>query len=158
MEREIIHRACKVTLKRSFMKLILGEACIEKSKGVFECRRTPHNMSNQRMHWVVKGKWGQAWKDEVLAAVLNWRKGAANSGKWPFDKHQKAKVMVKMSKVALFDTDGAYNAAKPVVDGLKLAEVIEDDSTRHIDLKVEQIKVDHKKEERVEIEVLPWKE
>lgn len=49
------------------------------------------------------------------------------------------------------DRDNAYTAAKPILDGLKLAGLIIDDSEDHIELKVTTEKVFHKADQRTEI-------
>ena len=66
------------------------------------------------------------------------------------------KVDILLYKVALYDYDGAYNAVKPLLDGLKIhggAGVIVDDSPKDIRLEVIQIPVKHRKDERVEIKL-----
>ncbi len=129
------------------IKIKLGQVCIKKSGGKFECRRIPHNMSNQRMHWAVKSKWTNAWKEEVNGRVLEDRN---KFGKLPL---KMPRITIYLYAVVQFDYDGAYNAVKPILDGLKrgYAGVIEDDSPKFITLEVKQVKVDHKIDERVEI-------
>ena len=124
------------------MKITLKQACIESQRGVFKCRMIPYNMSNGRVHWAVKKKWNDAWYAEVLAAVMGSKE------KRIFNK---ARILINLYKHQFFDTDGAYNAIKPVLDGLCNAGVIIDDSPKYIKLNVEQIKVEHRKDERVEI-------
>ena len=130
------------------MKLKLGQVCIEKRKGEYECRFIPHNMSNQRMHWTKKKKWTDAWKQEVSGQVAIQR----HNLKLPL---YKAVITIVMYVVREMDYDGAYNAVKPILDGLKIdcAGVIVDDSPEYIDLVVKQQKVKHYLEQYVEITI-----
>lgn len=125
------------------MILKLGRVCVGR-----EWRSIPKNMSNERLHWTIKNKWTQAWKQEVEEAFLE-------QGRLPRPRYDKSSVTVKFYACRQFDRDGAYHAAKPVIDGLTESGIIIDDSQEHIDLKVEQIKVNHKCDERVEIEIIP---
>lgn len=128
----------------------LGRVCVQKRKNEWECRSIPKNMSNARLHWAVKSKWTNAWKTAVMEQVALQR---TKLGKLPIPY---AKVTITFYATHLMDYDGAYNAAKPLLDALKSkdgAGVIVDDSPKYIDLLVEQVKVRHKPEERVRIEV-----
>lgn len=78
-------------------------------------------------------------------------------------RHQLDKFPLQMPSVTIylyatvpFDLDGAYNAVKPILDGLKkdYAGIIEDDSPKFINLEVKQIKVVHRKDEHVEINIV----
>lgn len=109
-------------------------------------RYVPHNMSNQRMNWRKKNEWNKAWKAEVSYQIME--------NKLKRDKKEFADVHIVFFTIRKMDKDGAYNAAKPVVDGLVEAELIEDDSEEHIDLKVSQIKVGKVKEQKVIIHIL----
>ncbi len=128
------------------IKLVLGQVCLKK-KGKYECRRIPHNFSNRPVHWSVKYKWGCAWKQEVCNQVMINRK---RFGKLPL---KMPRITIVLYAVVQFDKDNSYSACKHLVDGLKRewSGVIEDDSIKHVTLEVEQRKVNHKIEERVEI-------
>ena len=129
------------------MKLILSQACIEFRKGIFKCRRIPYNMSNQtHIHWTEKKKWTDAWHAAVLVAVSESTERPQNLAR--------AHITIILYKHQPFDPDGAVNAIKPVLDGLRYAHVIQNDTTKHIKLSVKQKKVAHKNEERVEIEII----
>ncbi len=128
--------------------LKLNQVCL--GKRVVRCRRIPHNMSNSRMHWMTRNKWNQAWKEEVGNAVMMQRR---EFWKLPLEY---AKITIVFFTTRLMDYDGAYNAAKPILDGLKVkdgAGVIIDDSPKYIDLTVKQEKVAHRQEEHVEIQI-----
>jgi hypothetical protein len=109
-------------------------------------RRIPHNMSNMRMHYMAKSRWTKEWKRLVEEAFLE-------QATLPRPRYDKSTVVVKFYAIRQFDRDGAYHAAKPVIDGLTNSGIIVDDSQDHIDLEVRQIKVKHREEERVEIEI-----
>lgn len=127
------------------VKLTLGQVCVGKKS--FVCRYIPFNLSNKSFHWANKARWVDAWKEEVYYAV---RKQRTKFGKLPY---QRARILILFKTTRLMDYDGAYNAAKPVLDGLKKGEagVIEDDSPKYIDLEVKQEKVAHVKDQHVEI-------
>jgi hypothetical protein len=113
-----------------------------------DSRRIPHNMSNMRMHYMAKSRWTKEWKRLVEEAFLE-------QATLPRPRYDKSTVVVKFYAIPQFDCDGAYHAAKPVIDGLTNSGIIVDDSQDHIDLKVEQIKVNKKCDERVEIDIIP---
>ena len=121
----------------------LNQVCISSKK----CRYVPANMMNVKMHWAEKAKWKKAWEEEVLWAVYKNRK---KFGKLPL---QYAKVKIIFHHIKVFDKDGMYSAAKPIVDGLVKAGVIVDDSPRYIDLTVTQKKANKVIEQCVEIKI-----
>ncbi len=110
--------------------LQLKKVCINDK----ECRYVPYNTSNKKMHWAKKAKWKKAWEEEVGWCIYENRK---KLGKLPY---QKAHVTVVFTHIQLFDKDGSYTAAKPIIDGLTKNGVIIDDSPKYIDLHVEQRK------------------
>ncbi len=113
--------------------LEIKKVCIEVKKGQYECREVPHNMANKRMFWRTKSKWNNAWKSEVCVQVLAYRN---QFGKLPL--HMPS-ITVVLGHSHLFDIDGAYTAAKPVLDGIRIAGVIADDSLKYLrDYKVTQ--------------------
>ncbi len=127
------------------IKLYIQQACI--GKNVITCRAVPINMANVNLHWAKKAAWKQAWEDEVGWAVLAQRK---NLGKLPL---KKPKITIIIKSTHLKDIDGLYNSTKPLWDGLRKAGVIVDDNPDGVRMKVKQLKVKHKNEEGVEIEI-----
>ena len=129
------------------IKLVLGQVCI--GKRVIKCRRVPHNMSNHSsMHWGEKAQWTKAWKEEVCVQFMLQRH---KLWKLPL---KNASITINIYTTRYFDKDGSFNAAKPILDALKVnggVGVIVDDSPKYINLNVEQIKVAHRADEHVEI-------
>lgn len=127
------------------IKLKLNQVCVGKRK--VTCRRVPYNTANRAMHWTVKSLWKKAWEEEVYWAVIKNRKSL---GKLPI---KFARIEVILSNTRLMDYDGAYASVKPILDGLRYAGVILDDSPKYIDLKVKQMQVSHREDEGVEINI-----
>lgn len=88
---------------------------------------------NSRMNW---GK-----RRSVLAPILR-HLGLQINLQHPPAPFPLASVVVTLEypTTRFMDKDNAYGAVKPLVDALK-GRVIVDDSIRHIDLRVEQVKV-----------------
>jgi hypothetical protein len=127
--------------KTKEIKLVLHQVCI-KSK----CRRTPMNTANVPMHWAVKSAWKKAWEQEVWACIMEHKK---EFGKLPLIKPS---IIIYLYSCRIMDADGKWSSVKPILDGLRYANVIEDDKPEFISyLNVEQIKVNHRSDERVEI-------
>jgi Holliday junction resolvase RusA-like endonuclease len=53
----------------------------------------------------------------------------------------------------MLDPDNLVGSMKLVIDALRVAHIIKDDDSDHIELDVKQEKVKHLKDQRVEIEV-----
>lgn len=66
----------------------------------------------------------------------------------------RAIVRICSYRTRLLDIDNLYGGSKYICDALRYAGIIRDDTCKDIDLKVYQIKVKTKKEERTEIEVI----
>lgn len=102
------------------------------------------------MHWATRSKWKKAWEEEVGWAVYEKKKELKQiTGK----KH----IQVKIKTCRLQDKDNLYGSAKPIFDGLVYAKVIEDDSPDHIESEVIQEKVNHLKDQGVEITISKYK-
>jgi len=118
-----------------------------------QVRRVPHNNSNMRMHWTVKNQWKHAWQKEIEMQIMINRK---KLGKLPLIKPE-IKFIFYMCKP--YDLDGAYNAAKPLLDSLKIWKsknnpgmgIITDDDDKNLSYCVLTKKVYSVKEERVEL-------
>lgn len=62
-------------------------------------------------------------------------------------------VIFTLHRVQLLDVDAKYGSVKDLLDGLQYAGLIRGDKEGQIDLKVEQVKVKHRKEEQTVIEI-----
>lgn len=84
-----------------------------------------------RMHWAARRKLLKKW--EVILWAELYRIGA-------HDFRYKGKVTVQIMRRShhMMDADNLHGAAKLILDSLKTAGVIEDDSPEHINLICEQ--------------------
>lgn len=89
------------------------------------CRDIPHNWMNERAHWALKSKWNRQWYEHVYWAVLEHRR---KIGKMPLI----CPTITVNFYGGRYDQDGAYSAAKVILDGLVRAGVIEDDAPKYI--------------------------
>jgi len=126
------------------VRIKLERVCIEKKKGIFECRYIPYTI-NKPMHWAVKRKWKLVWEEEVNWTVYKNRK---KFGKLPL---KYAKIEIVYHQTHISDTDNMYGSVKPVVDGLVKAGVIIDDKPKYLDLTVTQRKAKSLADQHVEI-------
>lgn len=100
---------------------------------------------NRRLHWRARSALNIAWKNHVYWHVMEQK---TKMGKMPYPWTD---IKIIYYACRPMDWDNAYTSAKPLVDGLKVAGVIEDDSPKHIELLVRTIKVAHLKEQKIEI-------
>lgn len=125
--------------------LKLGSVSLENG----DTRRIPHNGTNARMHWSDRKAWNDAWYTEIKFQWLSvpW----ADRPKVPLER---PKVTITFFAVRKFDRDGAHSAAKPLLDGLRYANILKDDDEEHVDLQpIEQISVPSRESEHVEITI-----
>lgn len=85
-----------------------------------------------RMHWAARNRLLKKWQWIVWAEV--YRLGGPSGMKF----HGKVRVRITRRSHHLLDADNLHGAAKLVLDALKTAKVIEDDSPEHIELHCEQ--------------------
>lgn len=113
-----------------------------------KCRRTPMNTANVPMHWTLKSAWKKAWEYEVWAGIQEHKK---EFGKLPLNKPS---IVIYLYSCREMDTDNKWSSVKPILDGLRYANVITDDKPEFTAyLNVQQIKVNHRSDERVEITI-----
>ncbi len=112
-------------------------------------RRIPHNQLNQRMHFIERNRWNQAWKTEV-GWLLKAQK--ARMPAWPL---KRPLVTIILQTCHPFDQDGSNSAIKPILDGMVECGCLEDDSLEKVDLKVQQEKVTKKINQGVKIIIEP---
>lgn len=132
-EKHPLYRSISLVLDRAAVKYY-GKS--REKRGTYITRAVPINMANHSCHWSIKSEWTRAWKASVAIAFY---KNKSKFGVLPLQ--DKPQIIVQFFHVKQFDKDGMYNAAKPVVDGIKDLGIIKDDSTKHIDLIVKQKKV-----------------
>ena len=82
-------------------------------------------------HWRYRTQNSKVWRDEVYYAL----RAAGSKPRKPF---LKARVEIDRRSRGVLDPDNLYGAMKPVIDGLRHAGVIEDDTPEHIELIVTQ--------------------
>lgn len=105
---------------------------------------------NHRLHWATRSRWNQAFKEDIQYEIMRNR---PEIRKLVAGRRGKAGVNVKFYVCGQYlDLDNAYTAAKPLIDALK-GEVIEDDHPDKCSIQVLQEKVEHKKQQHVEIEI-----
>jgi hypothetical protein len=139
----------KITLK-------IGKVCLNKNK----CLNVPANPTNSTLHWGIKMRWKNAWQEAVGWEIV---KNRHRFGKLPLPK---PKISFVVCSTHIKDKDGLYASIKPLLDQFKDIKgynkhgevmygsgVVIDDSPKYIDLKVEQIKVSHRIDEGVEINI-----
>ena len=68
---------------------------------------------------------------------------------------RRARVSITVSRCRLLDPDNAVGGVKFLVDSLRYAGIIADDTTRAIELEVRQVKVSQKTKQGTMIEVTP---
>ena len=125
------------------IRFSLGEVSIPGGKR----RRYPLG-PNARIHWGERHKWNEAWREEVWRAVAGCPQRWSLSLPWEY-------AIIKLTIYATHrpDDDNATAMVKPIVDSLK-GLVIKDDAAEKVRIIVETKKVEHKKEEHVEITVV----
>ena len=98
---------------------------------IIEIPRVPSSPNYLRgKHWRVRHRETKLWRDEVFYAV---KQAALIPAPYP-----KAKVEIERRSRGVLDPDNLYGCVKPVIDGLRYAGVLVDDSPAHIELTVTQ--------------------
>ena len=103
-----------------------------------------------RAHWSKRRKLKSNYAWEMLSQMKPLAKpGSIITG----PGFETAHITITRYAVQLLDPDNLPASMKIPIDALRLAGVIVDDSPAHITLEVTQQRVNHRKEQRVEIEV-----
>ena len=101
-----------------------------------EIPRIPESPNDlRRFHWRHRYRHDQLWKDEVRYAVLQ-----SKPLNIPFAK---AKVSIDRRSRGRLDPDNLVSSMKPVIDALRHARVLADDTVDHIELTVTQSATHH---------------
>ena len=111
-------------------------------KRIFHTRRLPPDL-NARMHYMVRAGWSKAFREHAFLF--------ARAAKIP--AHDKAVVTIENHAIRLKDGDNLITTLKPILDGLRDAKVIPDDDHGHVRVASEQVRVHHKKDEKVFIHI-----
>lgn len=115
-----------------------------------EIPRIPESPNDlRRFHWRHRYRHDQLWKDEVRYAVLQ-----SKPLNIPFAK---AKISIDRRSRGRLDPDNLVSAMKPVIDALRHAGVIQNDTTDHIELHITQSS-GHRLAARTLIEITPIEE
>jgi len=93
------------------------------------------------MHWAVKGRWKKAWQERVCWEI--------KANKIP--KLKKPTITLTIHSIVPMDIDNAYSSCKGLIDGIVDSGIIEDDSNEYCTIKLEQVKVKHRVDEKVVI-------
>ena len=87
---------------------------------------------NARVHWVVKKRAGDNFRDEVFYLALVGKKDALELGStFPWEKSE-LRLTIIVAQKRRRDTDNWLGRAKPGIDALKLAGLIVDDDVEHL--------------------------
>jgi len=98
-------------------------------------------------HWRVRHRESKLWNEEVYYAVHQARVHRDAP-------YQKAKVVIERRSRGELDKDNLYACVKPVIDALRYAHVLVDDSPDHLELEVTQTR-HHKLPPRTLIKIQP---
>jgi len=98
---------------------------------------------NKRVHWAVKRKMRDEYAWLMIQAMGVPRLKVLG----------KARVDIVRYAIRMMDKDNLYASMKQVIDALRMAHIIVDDTEEHITLTVTQERVHAKKDQRVEITV-----
>jgi len=106
---------------------------------------SPNNFIGK--HWRFRHRNSQVWQQEVNVALLE----AGYTKRVPF---QKARITIDRRGRRELDPDNLYGCVKPVLDALRYAHVLVDDSPAHLELEVTQ-SYHHKLPPRTLIKIQP---
>jgi len=106
---------------------------------------SPNNFLGK--HWRFRYRNSQVWQQEVNVALLQ----AGHTKRVPF---QKARITIHRRGRRELDPDNLVGSVKPVIDALRYAQVLVDDSPAHLELEVTQ-SYSHKLPPRTLIKIQP---
>lgn len=115
----------------------------------FEIAGCPPSFANRRGHWAVLARMKGHWRQQA-GMVGKSARNAAQVG--PATGPRVVTILMHRAAFTL-DMDNAFAAVKPVVDGLKDAGLIMDDTPALLELRVQQTRASHRKEQKTEITV-----
>jgi hypothetical protein len=109
----------------------------------------PPSFANKRGHWTVLWREKQHWRQQ--SALLG--KSARNTLAIAPAVGPRVVTITMHRASFLLDMDNAFAAVKPVVDGLKDAGLIHDDTPALLELRVQQQRVASRKAQKTMIRV-----
>jgi len=99
---------------------------------ILEIPRVPASPNYLRgKHWRVRWREYRLWNEEVGIAILQTRDK-------PSAPYERAQVTIHRRSRGKLDKDNLYGSVKPVVDALRHAAIIVNDTEDHIQLDVTQ--------------------
>jgi hypothetical protein len=110
-------------------------------------RRLPPSL-NARLCWQERAAWTKAWKESV-----GWELKAAK-----IPKLKAAHLTLVNCAIRLTDIDNLASAAKPIIDAIVGAGILEDDDPAHLlSFSVRSRVVHSRREEALVLELRKWK-
>lgn len=82
--------------------------------------------ANDRLHFRVKGPWVKAWRTEAWAA--------ARRRQIPRLERVRVSMVLFRTRLGVADPDGDWQRVKPLLDGLRDAKVLPNDTHKHVTL------------------------
>lgn len=112
-------------------RALLGEVALRQVHAmIIEIPRVPSSPNYLRgKHWRVRHQESKVWNQEIYFAVRGTR---------PPTPYVKAKVTIDRRAARKLDPDNLHGCVKPVVDALRYARVLLDDTAENIELTVTQ--------------------
>lgn len=99
---------------------------------------------NARIHWRVRHRINDLWKEATFWACKEAR----------IPKLKKARIQFTHCTVSPRDRDNLYASVKAILDAIVDARIIPDDKDEFLDLSCRSLKVPHREDERILIEII----
>ena len=113
-----------------------------------QCRNVPHSLNVMlKQHWAERLKWKKAWQNVIF--YDNTIRIAAKSL-----KSSKRYIRVRLYTRYPQDQDNSVASVKYIIDALKMATIIKDDSPGLCDIQVHTQKVEYEEDEKTIVEII----
>jgi len=114
---------------------------------VLEIPRVPETPNNfLGFHWRHRQRNSALWQQEISYALV---------GRRPPEPYAKARVSIERCSRGEMDPDNLVACVKPIIDALRYACVLVDDSPKHLVLQVSQTRCPRKLTPHTKIEIDP---